>query len=57
MLKTGMKYELIPYNSIYSNKIKVNEDNSICVLKNNCITQNILDKLIEQNLIKEIRQN
>ena len=55
MLKTGMKYELIPYNSIYSNKIKVNEDNSICVLKNNCITQNILDKLIEQNLIKEIR--
>ena len=57
MLKTGMKYELIPYNSIYSNKIKVNEDNSICVLKNNCITQNILDKLIERNLIKEIRQN
>ena len=55
MLKTGMKYELIPYNSIYSNKIKVNEDNSICVLKNNCITQNILDKLIEQSLIKEIR--
>lgn len=55
MLKTGMKYELIPYNSIYSNKIKVNEDNSICVLKNDCITQNILDELIEQNLIKEIR--
>ena len=37
------------------NKIKVNEDNSICVLKNNCITQDIFDKLIEQNLIKEIR--
>lgn len=47
MLKTGMKYELIPYNSIYSNKIKVNEDNSICVLKNNCITQDIFDKLID----------